>query len=291
MIPVTSTDEAAYERCLTDVAERIRRLDELRVERETLADDLARFEKACHGRVGDLLAELKRVGGVIADHERRLQRLDDDPDADPEADLEADADGSEVLDTDPTAFADSAMGGDNGHADPADAGPRRPPRGSRENEAEAKRLYRALAKRCHPDFARDDPERLRRVALMQRVNEAYRARDLTALRRLDREAEAADPAFTERPLAERLAWVRADLSRLEAELADLRIELAIVRGSGVHRLWRRFEAGEPILDALEDDLEKRLRKEGRRLDRLVAAFRIAVDERRTREPVGAAPVG
>ena len=115
---------------------------------------------------------------------------------------------------------------------------------------------------------------------MQRVNEAFRARDLAALRALAREAEAADPGFAARPAGERLAWARAELARLDEVLAELRGELGQLRAGEVHRLWRRHEAGEPVLDALEDDLQTRLAAEGRRLDRVIAAYRAARDERR-----------
>jgi hypothetical protein len=282
LIAAGTADEQEYERAVAEAATRRRRLVALRAELDGLRRGLVRFEAACHARVGDLMAELRRVQRSIADHQRRLDRLDDEEEP-------------ELLDDEEGAPEDDGARyspfGTNGRERPEPPGDGRRPgrlaRGGREAEAEAKRLYRGLAKRCHPDFARDDEERRRRVGLMQQVNEAYRARDLPTLRRLHREAEAADPAFARRPLAERLAWVRADLLRLEAEAADLRAEIAALRATEAYRLWRRHEAGEPVFEALEDDLEKRLVAEGRRLDRLVVALRTALDERRAE---AAAPV-
>jgi hypothetical protein len=275
LIAAQTLDERDYERAVADAETRRKRVRELRAELEALRQGLVRFEAACHARVGDLMAELRRVQRAIADHQRRLDHLDDEEEPDAPADPLGDAE------DDAPRF--GAFGGNGRERDDGPTNGHRPvraPRAGREAEAEAKRLYRGLAKRCHPDFAHDDDDRRRRVALMQQVNEAYRARDLPTLRRLHREAEAVDPAFARRPLAERLAWVRADILRLEAEAADLRAEIATLRATEAHRLWRRYEAGEPVFDTLEDDLEKRLVAEGRRLDRLVVALRTALDERR-----------
>ena len=45
-------------------------------------------------------------------------------------------------------------------------------------------LYRALAKRFHPDLASDPSEKPWREQMMTKVNDAYRAQDLAALRQL-----------------------------------------------------------------------------------------------------------
>lgn len=278
IVPSQPPDQAAYDRCVAAIGERRGRLAVLLAERDALRGDLARFEALLHNRVGDLMNELRRLQRTIRNHERRLARIDDlDPDELDDPDLESDDEATYAAapphrnGRDPDAD-DDAMAENNGH---------RPGRRTdREIEAEAKRLYRELAKRCHPDFAQDDTDRERRVALMQRVNETYRARDLSALRLLRREADAADPSFALRPIAERLAWVREDLVRLEAEIADLSAELATLRSGDVYRLWRRHQAGEPAIDDLEVDLERRLTAEGRRLDNLVVAYRTALDDRR-----------
>ena len=274
IVRAQTPEEREYERCWAAVAERKRRVAQVQVELKTLKLALSRFEAACHARVGDLLAELRRIQRAFADYERRLTRLRD-PDGDP-ADLDGD-------DGEPDPFAwddDGAWVGQersaHGHV------PRRKParpRLDKDAEAEAKRLYRDLAKRCHPDFAQTDEERRRREAVMLLVNEAYRARDLAALRALWREAETDDPAFAQRPLAERLAWVREELARLDALLAELKAELGALRGSEAFRLWRRHEAGEAVIDALEDDLEARLAADGKRLDDLIATYRHVLDDR------------
>lgn len=275
LVRVPVPGERAYERRLRQIAARRRRLGELEAELAGLKDGLGRFESVCRARVGGLLAELRRVDAATEDYRDRLDRLrnpgapdpdpepdpaddpGDDPDDGPDDEDERQADRFAGNGTGPT-----GSGSRNGRAISSAAG----------GEAEAKRLYRDLAKRCHPDFARDAAERERREVMMQRVNEAYRARDLETLRGLRRQTEADDPGFAERPAAERLAWAAAEVERLDALLTGAKGELERLRGYEVHRLWRRYQAGESVLDELEDDLEARLRAKNRRLDGLIAVY-------------------
>ena len=46
---------------------------------------------------------------------------------------------------------------------------------------------------------------------MQRVNEAFRLRDLAALKTILQESIAEDPDWAERPVTDRLAWAEAEL--------------------------------------------------------------------------------
>lgn len=269
-------EERDYERSLRQIALRRRRVDQLQAELALLRGALDRFEALCRARVGDLLAELRRVGQAAADYERRVERLR----------LGASSpDPTDLIEEEPAPFARQPPP-DPPIDEPVDEPAVPQPRPVGAVAAEAKRLYLDLAKRCHPDRARDDAERRRREALMLRVNEAFRQHDLAALRALRREAEGADPAFAERPVGERLAWSLAELARLDDLLVDLRAEIIFLRRGETHRLWRRHEAGEPVIDQLERDLDRRLAKEGRRLDALIATYRRLRDERR---PTSASP--
>ncbi len=274
-----TTEEREYERWRVGIADRRRRVAELRAVLDELKRALERFEAACQARVGDLLIELRRLRHAIADHERRLDDLRDEPDREATPfetnDEAAPSSWWAAGATGPGGW--GRAGQDAGQPETEAPLKVRP---DRETRAELKRLYVDLAKRCHPDHARTDEERRRREALMPRVNAAFRDRDLTVLRTLWREAEAADPAFDARPLRDRLVWVRQEVAWLDAELADLRAEITILRHSEAHRRWRRHEAGEPVLDRLEDDLEAKLVAEGARLDALVAAYRQALGQHR-----------
>ncbi|MGW3371592.1 J domain-containing protein [Streptomyces hydrogenans] len=105
--------------------------------------------------------------------------------------------------------------------------PVRPPQRVRPSE-EVRRLYRELARKVHPDLAREDDERQRREEFLTRVNAAYARGDETALRELADEWEAG-PVPAEERLSEseelyaRLEWLaqRKDLlSTLARELED-----------------------------------------------------------------------
>ncbi len=105
--------------------------------------------------------------------------------------------------------------------------PVRPPKRVRPNE-EVRRLYRELARKAHPDLAREEDERKRREEFITRVNAAYARGDEAVLRELSAEWEAG-PVPAEERLSEseelyaRLEWLaqRKDmLSTLARELEE-----------------------------------------------------------------------
>ncbi|KAA6218523.1 hypothetical protein [Streptomyces filamentosus] len=105
--------------------------------------------------------------------------------------------------------------------------PVRPPQRVRPSE-EVRRLYRELARKAHPDLAREEGERKRREEFITRVNAAYARGDEGLLRELAAEWEAG-PVPAEERLSEseelyaRLEWLaqRKDiLSVLARELED-----------------------------------------------------------------------
>lgn len=89
--------------------------------------------------------------------------------------------------------------------------PVQPPKRVRPGE-EARKLYRELARKAHPDLAREDDERKRREEFITRVNAAYARGDAAMLRELSEEW-AAGPAPAEERLSEseelyaRLEWL------------------------------------------------------------------------------------
>ncbi|UKY51402.1 hypothetical protein [Streptomyces inhibens] len=91
---------------------------------------------------------------------------------------------------------------------------------------EARKVYRDLVRKAHPDLARDDAERARRDTFIARVNMAYGQGDEAVLRELAREWEAG-PAPAEERLSEseelyaRLEWLAARKELLAAAAAEL----------------------------------------------------------------------
>ncbi|MFI7103826.1 J domain-containing protein [Streptomyces sp. NPDC050161] len=103
--------------------------------------------------------------------------------------------------------------------------PVQPPQKVRPSE-DARKAYRDLVRKAHPDLARDDAERERRDAFIARVNAAYGAGDEAALRELAKEWEAG-PAPAEERLSEseelyaRLEWLAERKELLAAVAAEL----------------------------------------------------------------------
>ncbi|MFF7185939.1 J domain-containing protein [Streptomyces sp. NPDC008222] len=101
--------------------------------------------------------------------------------------------------------------------------PVRPPQRVRPSE-EARRLYRELARKAHPDLAQDEAERKRRDEFISRVNVAYARGDEAQLRELSEEWAAGPVPEERRPspseeLYARLEWLaqRKDLLTLVAQ--------------------------------------------------------------------------
>jgi hypothetical protein len=267
--------EQQYQRDLLAIADRRRELAGLERDLYTLRDAVTRFEALAQSRLGELFVELRRLESATADYSHRLARLRaalgdralDEKDRDHLEDDELEAFGP---------------GGR--------ARPRRPhvPAAARRwlatEAAEAKRLYIELAKRLHPDLARDDEDRRRREAVMQRVNEAFRTRDLAALRAVHQESVADDPDWAERPVSDRLAWAETEIQRLDVALEEARLALARLRGGELFRLFTRYEAGEPVFSDLQTRLEDRIRSEGRRLERMKLSYSRMVDHWRETAP-------
>ncbi|MET9931672.1 peptidylprolyl isomerase [Streptomyces sp. NPDC006324] len=103
--------------------------------------------------------------------------------------------------------------------------PVQPPKRVRPGE-EARRLYRELARKAHPDLAREEDERKRREEFITRVNAAYARGDEGLLRELSAEWEAG-PAPAEERLSEseelyaRLEWLAERKDMLSAVAREL----------------------------------------------------------------------
>ncbi|MFF9480411.1 hypothetical protein [Streptomyces sp. NPDC014733] len=103
--------------------------------------------------------------------------------------------------------------------------PVQPPQKVRPSE-EARRAYRDLVRKAHPDLARDDAERRRRDEFIARVNAAYAAGDEATLGALTREWEAGPVPAEERlsaseELYARLEWLAERKEMLAAAASEL----------------------------------------------------------------------
>ena len=135
-------------------------------------------------------------------------------------------------------------------------------------ESELKSLYRTLAKRFHPDLAQDPAEKPWRETMMARVNAAYSAQDLAALRQLANEQPPNQAPPAPKTREQVLGELQAEIDRLDELAARLEQELdALAKSPGVQlkleALWARRAGGDLLGEMgrqLQDDI-KRAEKE------------------------------
>lgn len=262
--------EQLYQNHLITISERRRDLANLERDLVALRDAVTGFEALAQARLGELFVELRRLESATADYSHRLARLRAALEArDPE---ELDLDGLDP-DEEEEMLAQASFAASGTRGSPR--GPHVPAATRRwlaTEAAEAKRLYIDLAKRLHPDLARDDQDRQRRERIMQRVNEAFRLRDLAGLRAVHLESIADDPDWSERPVTDRLAWAEEELRRLDVALEEIRLAMARLRRGELFRLFTRYESGEPVFSDLRTRIEDRIGTENRRLERMKASY-------------------
>ncbi|MET8055489.1 J domain-containing protein [Streptomyces microflavus] len=197
-------------------------LIEFEIAVETFRVEVENFSRLHHQKLGPMYARLDELDAQIA--EARAARTGDPEDlrkAKEARDIVMPMPGVDELfhdwmDSDGLSPEASAMLTEQ---------PVRPPKRVRPSE-EARKLYRELARKAHPDLAQDESERERRDEFITRVNAAYGRGDIELLKDLAAEW-AAGPVQPLSPLSEseelyaRLEW----LSRRKELLTVLAGEL------------------------------------------------------------------
>lgn len=183
-------------------------LIEFEIALETFRIEVENFSRLHHQRLGPMYARLDELDAMIA--EARAARSGDPEDLRKAREARAlvqpmpgvDELFHEWLDSDGLSPEAAAMLTDQ---------PVRPPKRVRPSD-EARKLYRELVRKAHPDLAQDDGERARREEFITRVNAAYGRGDEPLLHELVAEW-AAGPGPTARRLSEseelyaRLEWL------------------------------------------------------------------------------------
>lgn len=274
MVREQTPEEREYARYLAEVEGRKRRASDLQSELESLRVGLARFEAEYHARVGTLFVELDRARLAADEYERRIARLTSDPNIGP--DRVEDEVRREFADRREEVRQDQE---ETRRYEQAFERERERPRLDEAGESEIVRLYRELARRFHPDLARTDEERRRREPLMQRINDAFRERNLAALRALQSESAADDPAFEARSIGEKLVWAIREVARLDEVIAALETDLAELQAADSFALWQRQVAGERVLERLEEDLRRDILTARDHLADLITTYRHVLDRR------------
>jgi hypothetical protein len=243
---------------------------------------LRRFDEACEGH--ELTKrERARLGAVIVDLAADLLAMVDVPDAvalhdkyghTPHASLREPASEEPEL-------ARPESVDEPGHDDEGRRRPRSAKGLAREERARTaaegarlslREVYRKLASALHPDREADAAERMRKTALMQRVNRAHDDRDLLQLLTLQMQVEPLDPArladLGDARFANYNRVLRAQAESLDREVAALVAPFA----SGARGPASRAPTPEALLRGIQADVAA-LRREVRHATEDLEAFK------------------
>ena len=272
VVQIRTPEEQEYARYLVTIEERKRRVSDLRMELESLKLSIGQFDVEYHARVGVLFTELDRLRLAIDEYERRIVHLQTDPCRDlNEIEREIDAQFARQRENvrsedEETRRYEQAHQQDQAkpHLDP-------------DAEERAKRLFRELAKRFHPDLARTEDERRRRAEIMQRVNAAFHERDITAMEAMITVAEVTDPTFEARSIGEKLVWAIREVARLNDLEGALQTKINSAKQTNTYALWQRQENGELVIERLEKELERDVTQAGDTLAALIDNYRQLVE--------------
>ena len=126
---------------------------------------------------------------------------------------------------------------------------------------EWKSLFREVAKRIHPDLAKDSGDVERRTRFMAEANRAYEAGDAEALRRiLDEYQDGADAVEGEGIGAELIRIIR-QISLARSRVVAIEHELAALRQSETGLLKKQAEESEQAGRDLLAELEAAVREQ------------------------------
>ncbi len=137
-----------------------------------------------------------------------------------------------------------------------------------------KKLYREVARLCHPDLAGNEEERAYRHKLMIAANQAYETGAEDRLQAL-LNTESSFAELTRQSLsALDLVQVLRAITTTQESIAELEAELVRVRNSELYRLQQRADRaaaiGHNLLQELVSQVERQIRKSQNRLTTLQA---------------------
>lgn len=105
-----------------------------------------------------------------------------------------------------------------------------------------KTLFREVAKRIHPDFARDNAEQKHFTLLMARANQAYSRGDIEALQRLLDDHAEINASGTGETVAAELLRITRQIQHAERDIAILDAEQHTLLSSEIAQLHLEAEA-------------------------------------------------
>jgi hypothetical protein len=133
-----------------------------------------------------------------------------------------------------------------------------------------KTLFRDVAKRIHPDFARDDVEQRHFTLLMARANQAYSRGDTEALQRLLDDHREINASIAGEAAAAELLRITRQIQHAERDIATLDIEQCTLLASEIAQLHLEAEAvaleHRDLLTELATNLREQIADDQRRFE-------------------------
>jgi len=128
--------------------------------------------------------------------------------------------------------------------------------------ADLKSLFRETAKRLHPDFAKDEVDRLLRTRLMAQANVAYSQGDAEALQRILDEFGNSPESVQGEGIGAELVRIIRQIHQARKNIAAIENELSSLRASEIAQLKQDAEAaqqkGRDLLAELAADVHERI---------------------------------
>jgi len=149
-----------------------------------------------------------------------------------------------------------------------------------EAQEKLKQLYRKLARKFHPDLAKDDKQRTEFNKIMSIINEAYKNGDLETLEKYMRQAEREEKIAKE-TTEEKLARLKQDYEIILGIIAKLSVELAASETSETYKLREKVnqakkEGGDSLLE-LATSIQKEIDENQILLDKLVSEYKKTIE--------------
>ena len=253
------------------VAELVRQLDaaetallDAEVDLATLRVELDNLAIVHHRRLGPLYERLDELDALVA--EAVAARTGDPEDI--RRALHARAIVEPMPDLDELMDAFGELGGDGRQAAEAVA----PEVHRVKTDENARRLFRDLARRAHPDLVQDPAEKERRGAFIARVNTAYARGDVQALLALDAEWAAGPDEAPAPGTQDHAAWLRLRLDRLAQRLDEIERARTELLESPMAQLMRMAPHDpDGLLEQLAEELLQRIDARERELASLLGA--------------------
>jgi predicted nucleic acid-binding Zn-ribbon protein len=128
--------------------------------------------------------------------------------------------------------------------------------------ADLRSLFRETAKRLHPDFAKDEADRLLRTRLMAQANVAYSQGDAEALQRILDEFGNSPESVQGEGVGAELVRIIRQIHQARKNIAAIENELSSLRASEIAQLKQDAEAaqqgGRDLLAELAADVQERI---------------------------------